>query len=144
MPASRITGTPARSRIRRRLYGLSSPMPEPIGEPSGITAAQPTSSSRRARIGSSFVYGQHGEAVVDELLGRLEQRGRVGQQRALVADHLELDPVGLERLARELRGEHGVARREAAGRVGQQVDARVVEHVDERAARSDRCAAARR
>src|SRR5262245_25437624 len=32
-------------------------MPEPIGEPSGITAAQPTSSSRRARIGSSFVYG---------------------------------------------------------------------------------------
>ena len=54
-PASRITGTPARSRIRRRLYVLSSPMPEPIGEPSGITAAQPTSSSRRARIGSSFV-----------------------------------------------------------------------------------------
>ena len=32
-------------------------MPEPIGEPSGITAAQPTSSSRRARIGSSLVYG---------------------------------------------------------------------------------------
>ena len=30
-------------------------MPDPIGEPSGITAAQPTSSSRRARIGSSFV-----------------------------------------------------------------------------------------
>src|SRR5690242_308585 len=32
-------------------------MPEPIGEPSGMTAAQPTSSSRRARIGSSLVYG---------------------------------------------------------------------------------------
>ena len=53
-PASRITGTPACSRMSRRLYGFSSPMPEPIGEPSGITAAQPTSSSRRARIGSSF------------------------------------------------------------------------------------------
>ena len=33
------------------------PAPEPIGEPSGITAAQPACSSRRARIGSSFVYG---------------------------------------------------------------------------------------
>ena len=43
--------------MSRRLYGFSRPMPEPIGEPSGITAAQPTSSSRRARIGSSFVYG---------------------------------------------------------------------------------------
>ena len=32
-------------------------MPLPIGAPSGITAAQPTSSRRRARIGSSFVYG---------------------------------------------------------------------------------------
>ncbi len=29
--------------------------PEPIGEPSGITAAQPTAASRLARIGSSFV-----------------------------------------------------------------------------------------
>src|SRR5919204_577267 len=33
------------------------PMPLPIGEPRGMTAAQPASSSRRARIGSSFVYG---------------------------------------------------------------------------------------
>src|SRR4051812_21091495 len=56
-PASRITGTDARSWISRRLYLFSSPMPEPIGEPSGMTAAHPTSSSRRARIGSSFVYG---------------------------------------------------------------------------------------
>src|SRR3954447_16959138 len=56
-PASRITGTVARSRISRRLYGFSSPIPEPIGEPSGITAAHPTSSNRRARIGSSLVYG---------------------------------------------------------------------------------------
>jgi hypothetical protein len=36
---------------------LRIPIPLPIGEPSGITAAQPTSSSRRARIGSSLVYG---------------------------------------------------------------------------------------
>ena len=71
--------------------------------------------------GSSFVYGQHDEAVVDELLGRLQQLGRVGQQRAVVADHLELDPVGLERLARQPGGHDGVARRVAAGGVGQQL-----------------------
>ena len=33
-------------------------MPEPIGEPSGMTAAQPTSSRRRASVGSSVVYGR--------------------------------------------------------------------------------------
>ena len=79
--------------------------------------------------------GQDDEAVGHELLGRQQQLGRVGQQRALVADDLELDPVGLERLAGQLRGEHGVAGRVAAGGVGQQLDAAVLEHVDERAAR---------
>ena len=54
-PASRITGTPACSTISERLYGLRMPMPEPIGEPSGMTAAQPTSSRRRASTGSSVV-----------------------------------------------------------------------------------------
>ncbi len=39
------------------LCGLRMPSPLPIGEPSGITAAQPTSASRRAMIGSSLVYG---------------------------------------------------------------------------------------
>ena len=79
--------------------------------------------------------GQHDEAVGDELLGGEQQLGRVGQQRALVADDLELDPVGLERLAGEPRGQHRVARGEAAGGVRQQLDAGRVEHVDERAAR---------
>ena len=37
------------------LYGLRMPMPLPIGEPSGITAAQPTSARRRASTGSSVV-----------------------------------------------------------------------------------------
>jgi hypothetical protein len=41
MPASRITGTPARSVIIEMLCGFLMPSPEPIGEPSGITAAQP-------------------------------------------------------------------------------------------------------
>ena len=55
MPASRITGTSACSTIRRRLYGFRMPWPLPMGEPSGMTAAQPTSSRRRARTGSSVV-----------------------------------------------------------------------------------------
>ena len=54
-PASSTTGSSVRSRMIETLYGLRIPMPEPIGEPSGITAAQPTSSRRRARIGSSVV-----------------------------------------------------------------------------------------
>ncbi len=37
--------------------GLPTPSPEPIGEPAGITAAQPTSARRRASTGSSLVYG---------------------------------------------------------------------------------------
>ena len=35
--------------------GLRMPMPEPIGAPSGITAAAPASSSLRQTTGSSFV-----------------------------------------------------------------------------------------
>ncbi len=111
------------------------PMPLPIGEPSGITAAQPASSSRRARIGSSLVYGQHDEAVGDERLGGVQQLDRVGQQRVVVADHLELDPVGLERLAGEPGGGDRVARGEAAGGVRQHLAARLAEHLDDRAAR---------
>ena len=79
--------------------------------------------------------GQDGEAVVDELLGGEQQLGRVGQQRAVVADDLELDPVGLERLAGELGRHDRVAGGEAAGGVRQQLDAALVEDVGERAAR---------
>ena len=54
-PASRITGTPAASTISVRLAGLAIPWPLPIGEPSGMTAAQVAASRRRARTGSSLV-----------------------------------------------------------------------------------------
>ena len=127
------------------LYGLRMPMPLPIGEPSGITAAQPMSTQAAREHGVVGRVGEHDEALVDELLGGAQQLGRVGQQRVLVADHLELDPVGGEGLAREPGGEHRVARGVAAGGVGQQLDAGVGEHVDQRAARGsgDRSAAAR-
>ncbi len=79
--------------------------------------------------------GEHDEALVDELLGGAQQLGGVGQQGVLVADHLELDPIGGERLAGEAGGEHGVAGGVAAGGVGQQLHAGSGEHVDQGAAR---------
>ena len=119
IPASRITGTAARSTMIAMLYGLRMPgagadrraerhhrgaagLLEPAGEDRVVVGV-----------------GQDREAVGDQRLGGVEQLDRVGQQRAVVADHLELDPVGLERLAGELRGADGVARGVAAGRVGQ-------------------------
>ena len=44
-PASTMTGTFTASRMSRMLCGLRMPSPEPIGAASGITAAQPASSS---------------------------------------------------------------------------------------------------
>ncbi len=55
MPASRITGTPASATMSSMLCGFLTPSPEPIGAPSGMTAAQPACSSRRASTGSSLV-----------------------------------------------------------------------------------------
>ena len=127
----------------RRLYGLRIPEPLPIGAPSGITAAQPRSSRRRESTGSSFAYGQHHEAVVDQLLGGHEQLGAVGQQRVLVGDHLELDPVGLERFAGEPGGGDRVVRGVAAGGVGQDAPPGLRHDVQE-GARSGRIQAAQR
>ena len=75
--------------------------------------------------------GQDREAVGDELLGRGEKLRRVGQQRAFVTDDLELDQVGRQRLAGQLRGEDRVTRRVTAGGVRQDLDATAVEHLDE-------------
>ena len=55
IPASRITGTPAAATIISMLCGLEMPSPVPIGDPSGITAAHPVSSSLLASTGSSLV-----------------------------------------------------------------------------------------
>ena len=55
MPASSTTGTSTASRKSAMLYGFRIPMPLPIGAPSGITAAHPALSSRRASTGSSVV-----------------------------------------------------------------------------------------
>jgi hypothetical protein len=66
--------------------------------------------------------GEDVEAVADELVGRLQELNGVGVERLVVADHLQLDEVGGERLAGELRGEDGLAGGVAAGGVGQEVE----------------------
>jgi len=54
-PASTMTGTRENSRMMRMLLAFWIPRPDPIGAPSGITAAAPASSSLRQTIGSSLV-----------------------------------------------------------------------------------------
>ena len=56
-PASTSTGTLACSMIARIMKGFTTPRPEPIGAPSGMTAAAPASSSRLAsgRSGRTYV-----------------------------------------------------------------------------------------
>ena len=53
MPASSTTGTAERAQISSIRCGLQMPSPEPIGAPSGITAAAPASASLRQTTGSS-------------------------------------------------------------------------------------------
>ena len=78
--------------------GLVMPRPEPMGAPAGITAAQPRSARRRARTGIVCGVRQNCESVVDQLRRGLHQLDRVGQEGSLIADYLEFDPVGVERL----------------------------------------------
>ena len=111
------------------LCGFAMPSPVPIGEPSGITAAQPTSSSRRASTGSSVVYGSTTNPSSTSCSAALTNSMASGQQGALVGDHLELDPVGLQRLARQLRGEHRLGGASAARGVRQRGDAQPVQQV---------------
>ena len=65
--------------------------------------------------------GQHHEAATHQRLGGAQQFLDIRVEQFAVADHLELDPVGLERLAGELRREDRILRGVAAGRVRQQM-----------------------
>src|SRR5207302_2408969 len=70
-----------------------------------------------------------------ERLGGVEQLAALREERAFVADHLELDPVCVEGLARELGGEDRVAGGEAACGVREQRAACLLQYLDNRAAR---------
>ena len=56
-PASTTTGTLACSMMISMLGRVSMPRALPMGEPSGMTVAHPTSSSRLASTGSALMYG---------------------------------------------------------------------------------------
>ena len=135
IPASRTTGTEHRSAMRAMLCGLRMPRPLPMGAPRGMTAAQPDLLEAAGQHGVVVGVGQDDEALVAQLLGGVEQLHGVGQQGVLVPDDLELDPVGLERLAGELGREDRLRRGETARRVGQDLDAPGPEHVEDAAAR---------
>ena len=144
MPASRITGTrgaldddldvvrvadahPGADRRAERHHGGAAHVLEAAGEDRVVVGV-----------------GQDREALVDQCLGRLDQLDRVGEEGAVVADHLELDPVGLERLARETGGAHRVARRVAARRCSGGRTARGASITLQRRARAQRVDAAQR
>ena len=80
--------------------------------------------------------GEHLEAVLGERRGRFDQAEQVGLQRVVVADHLELDPVRAEQLARHLRGGDRLLGRAAAGRVGHDAQAERLDQLEEALARS--------
>jgi hypothetical protein len=63
---------------------------------------------------------QHHEPFAHEHACGFEERDVVGEERALVADHLELHPVREPRLAPEPRRANRVVRRVTAGGVRQQ------------------------
>ena len=66
--------------------------------------------------------GEHGEAVVEQHLRSLEGRGDVGEEGALVADHLELHQLGVEEFASESRGGDGLVGTETPGGVRQDLE----------------------
>ena len=123
IPASSTTGTPARSTMIAMLYGLR------------IPGAGSDRRAERHHRGAPHVLqpagedrvvvrvGKDGEAVGDQRFGGVEQLDRVRVERAVVADHLQLDPIGVEGLPSELCGANGVAGGEAAGGVGQRKEA---------------------
>ena len=85
-------------------------------------------------LGGAEVLGRIGEqleAALIELDGRLDQAEQVGLQGVVVGDHLELQPIGFEHLARHLGGGDGLLRRAAAGGVGQHVHAEVGDQLHE-------------
>src|SRR6516164_3387972 len=57
MPASSTTGTGERAQMISMRWWLQIPRPEPMGEPSGITATAPASVSLPQTTGSSVQYG---------------------------------------------------------------------------------------
>ena len=78
--------------------------------------------------------GQDGEALLDQDARGLQRGLNVRVERGLVADDLDLDPVGEADLAAEARGADGLVGGEAAGGVGQKEEALGIDEVEQRLA----------
>ena len=132
MPASRITGHPGPLDDHRDVVRVPDAEPGPDrraerhdGGAAGLFEAQ---REHRVVVG----VGQHGEPVGDEQLRRFEQLDRVGQQRDVVGDDLELDQVGVQGLAGQPGREQRLGGGVAAGRVRDEGDAGLPDGADQR------------
>ena len=76
--------------------------------------------------------GQDGKALFDEDSRGLQRRLNVWVERGLVADDLDLDPVGEADLAAKARGADGLVGGEAAGGVGQKEETLGIDEVEQR------------
>ncbi len=132
-PASRITGTRACSTISWKLCGLRMPSPEPMGDPSGMIAAQPTSSSFRASTGSSFVYGSTVKPSSTRVSAASSSSIGSGSsvRSSAMTSSLTRSVPSASRARRAVRTASPGG--EAARRVGQHADAEPVEHGQHRA-----------
>src|SRR6059058_3110827 len=100
-PALTTTGTLSRRLMVRTPNGLRRPSPLPIGEASGMTAAQP---GHQVLVGVGEVL----EALRDQCARGDEQALNIREEGLLVADHLEVDELVEPRLAGEARVADGI------------------------------------
>ena len=114
------------------VVGVADPEPAADRRPEGHDHGAPDLLEAPGRDRVVVAVGEHDEAVVDQLLRRGHQLHRVGQQGPVVADDLELDPLGLEGLPGQLGREHGLGGGVAARSVGQHPDVQLAEQVHQR------------
>ena len=131
-PASQITGTDAALDDDPQVVGIADPGAGADRRAERHHRGAPGRLEPRREDRIVVRIRQHREAVTDQLLGGGEKLRGIGEQGAVVADHLELHPIGLERLARELGGADGVPGRVAAGRVRQAEEPEPLDQVDQR------------
>ena len=112
----------------------------PMGAAQGMSSWQP---ALKKALGHAQILGAIGEdleAVAAERACRFDEPEHVGLQRVVVGDHLKLDPIRLEQLARHLRRRDRLARRVAAGRIRQDAGPRPFTSSQKRCAAASRAA----
>ena len=124
MPASSTTGTGLRAQISSIAAGLA--MPRARADQRAQRHHRGAADIGELLAGDRIVVaiGQHDKALAHQFVGGMHELLDIGVERLAVADQFELDPVGLQRLARQFGGQDRVARGDAAGGVGQQPAAR--------------------